>query len=158
VFAAIDQAEELFADLAHQNRHGRPFIDELTEALDEHPDLHLLLSIWESSRIDLSPYEHDLGRTSQAWFRLLPLPHPGYPPNPAGASNVTTSHRCLPFYTVQAIVPHQRHRRCKTHAGGCKNKVLERRSPRTASLSQTSKGWSKSPIMGLGEEVKDGIV
>lgn len=73
VFAVIDQAEELFADLAHKNRHRRPFIDELAEALDEHPDLHLLLSIRESSRIDLAPYEHDLGRTSQAWFRLLPL-------------------------------------------------------------------------------------
>ncbi len=73
VFAAIDQAEELFADPAHQNRHRRPFIDELVEALDEHPDLHLLLSIRESSRIDLTPYEHDLGRASQAWFRLLPL-------------------------------------------------------------------------------------
>ena len=73
VFAAIDQAEELFVDSAHQNRHRRPFIDELVEALDEHPDLHLLLSIRESSRIDLSPYEHDLGRASQAWFRLLPL-------------------------------------------------------------------------------------
>ncbi len=73
VFAAIDQAEELFADSAHHNRHRRPFIDELVEALDEHPDLHLLLSIRDSSRIDLSPYEHDLGRGSQAWFRLLPL-------------------------------------------------------------------------------------
>jgi len=73
VFAAIDQAEELFAVSAHQNRHRRPFIDELVEALDEHSDLHLLLSIRESSRIDLSPYEHDLGRASQAWFRLLPL-------------------------------------------------------------------------------------
>lgn len=73
VFAAIDQAEELFVDSAHQNRHRKPFIDELVEALDEHPDLHLLLSIRESSRIDLSPYEHRLGRASQAWFRLLPL-------------------------------------------------------------------------------------
>jgi tetratricopeptide (TPR) repeat protein len=73
VFAAIDQAEELFVDSAHQDRHRKPFIDELVEALDEHPDLHLLLSIRESSRIDLSPYEHDLGHTSQAWFRLLPL-------------------------------------------------------------------------------------
>ncbi|MGH3973942.1 MAG: hypothetical protein ACRDS9_11555, partial [Pseudonocardiaceae bacterium] len=73
VFVAIDQAEELFADSVHQNRYRKPFIDELAEALDEHPDLHLLLSIRESSRIDLSPYEHDLGRASQAWFRLLPL-------------------------------------------------------------------------------------
>jgi tetratricopeptide (TPR) repeat protein len=78
VFAAIDQAEELFIDSADHNRahpnwHRRPFIDELVEALDEHPDLHLLLSIRESSRIDLSPYEHDLGHASQAWFRLLPL-------------------------------------------------------------------------------------
>ncbi len=73
VFAVIDQAEELFADLTHQNRHRKPFIDELVEALDEHPDLHLMLSIRESSRIDLSPYENILGRASQAWFRLLPL-------------------------------------------------------------------------------------
>jgi hypothetical protein len=72
VFAAIDQAEEIF-DSAHQHRHRRPFIDELIEALDEHPDLHLLLSIRESSRIDLAPYERDLGRASLAWFRLLPL-------------------------------------------------------------------------------------
>lgn len=73
VFAAIDQAEELFAGSPHQNRHRRPFMDELAEALDEHQDLHLLLSIRESSRIDLSSYEHDLGRASQAWFRLLPF-------------------------------------------------------------------------------------
>ncbi|MGH3722222.1 MAG: tetratricopeptide repeat protein [Pseudonocardiaceae bacterium] len=73
VFAVIDQAEELFIDSAHQNRHRKPFIDELVEALDEHADLHLLLSIRESSRIDLSPCEHDLGRASQAWFRLLSL-------------------------------------------------------------------------------------
>ncbi|HKR50185.1 MAG TPA: tetratricopeptide repeat protein [Pseudonocardiaceae bacterium] len=73
VFAAIDQAEELFAGSAHHNRHRRPFINELVEALDEHPDLHLLLSIRESSRVDLIPYEHDLGHSSQAWFRLLPL-------------------------------------------------------------------------------------
>ncbi len=73
VFAAIDQAEELFADSAHHNRHRRPFIDELVEALDQYPDLHLLLSIRESHRLDLAPYEHDLGRASQAWFRLLPL-------------------------------------------------------------------------------------
>jgi tetratricopeptide (TPR) repeat protein len=73
VFAAIDQAEELFTDSAH-HRHRKPFIDELVEALDEHPDLHLLLSTRESSRIDLSPYEHDLGlASSQAWFCLLPL-------------------------------------------------------------------------------------
>ncbi|MBV9143659.1 MAG: tetratricopeptide repeat protein [Pseudonocardiales bacterium] len=73
VFAAIDQAEELFADSTHPNRHRKLFLDELVEALDEHPDLHLLLSIRESSRIDLAPYEHDLGRASPAWFRLLPL-------------------------------------------------------------------------------------
>ncbi len=73
VFAAIDQAEELFADSAHQNRHRKPFIDELIETLDDHPGLHLLLSIRESSRIDLSPYEQDLGHASPAWFRLLPL-------------------------------------------------------------------------------------
>jgi tetratricopeptide (TPR) repeat protein len=73
VFAAIDQAEELFADSAHHNRYRRPFIDELVDALDEHPDLHLLLSIRESSRIDLSPYEHDLGRVSPEWFHLFPL-------------------------------------------------------------------------------------
>jgi tetratricopeptide (TPR) repeat protein len=73
VFAAIDQAEELFVDSVRRNRHRRPFIDELVEALDEHPDLHLLLSIRESYRIELAPYEHDLGRVSPAWFRLLPL-------------------------------------------------------------------------------------
>lgn len=73
VLAAIDQAEELFTDSIHHRRYQGPFIDELVEALDEHPDLHLLLLIRDSFRIDLSPYEHDLGQASQAWIRLLPL-------------------------------------------------------------------------------------
>lgn len=72
VLAAIDQAEELFTDSIH-HRHQKPFMDELVDALDEHPDLHLLLLIRDSFRTDLSPYEHDLGQASQAWFRLLPL-------------------------------------------------------------------------------------
>lgn len=71
VLAAIDQAEELFADPTH--RHLDPFIDELAEALDEHPDLHLLLLIRDSFRMDLSVYERNLGQESQAWFHLLPL-------------------------------------------------------------------------------------
>jgi tetratricopeptide (TPR) repeat protein len=73
VLAAIDQTEELFTDSTHHRRQQKPFIDELIEALDGNPDLHLLLLIRDSFRIDLSPYEHELGRASQAWFRLLPL-------------------------------------------------------------------------------------
>ncbi|MCA1705821.1 MAG: ATP-binding protein, partial [Actinobacteria bacterium] len=73
VLAAIDQAEELFTDSTHHHRHQKPFMDELVDALEEHPDLHLLLLIRDSFRTDLSPYEHDLGQASKAWFRLLPL-------------------------------------------------------------------------------------
>lgn len=73
VLAAIDQVEELFTDSIHHRRHQRSFMDELVDALDDHPELHLLLLIRDSFRTDLSPYEHDLGPASQAWFRLLPL-------------------------------------------------------------------------------------
>lgn len=73
VLAAIDQAEELFTDSTYHHRHQQPFMDELIDALDENPDLHLLLLVRDSFRTDLSPYERDLGRASQAWFRLLPL-------------------------------------------------------------------------------------
>jgi tetratricopeptide (TPR) repeat protein len=73
VLAAIDQTEELFTDPTHRHRHLGPFIDELVEALDEHPNLHLLLLIRDSFRMDLSVYEHSLGQESQVWFHLLPL-------------------------------------------------------------------------------------
>lgn len=73
VLASIDCAEELFSDLAYRNAYRKPFIDELTEALDEQPRLHLLLSIREDAAIALAPFEPDLGRGAQATFRLNPL-------------------------------------------------------------------------------------
>jgi tetratricopeptide (TPR) repeat protein len=47
--AVIDQAEELSADSGPRRAHGQRFLDELAEALQEEPHLHLLLMVRESA-------------------------------------------------------------------------------------------------------------
>jgi tetratricopeptide (TPR) repeat protein len=79
LLVAIDQAEELFVNPDqpdhpdHPDQQRAAFIDELAEALDEHPQLRLLLAIREDSVPDLDPYLEDLGRGSAAWFAVPPL-------------------------------------------------------------------------------------
>jgi Flp pilus assembly protein TadD len=72
---AIDQVEELFAAGPRQDRYRLPFLEELTEALDELPDLHLLLVVRDDSRHELAEHP-ELGGTPTASFRLR-APGPG---------------------------------------------------------------------------------
>jgi tetratricopeptide (TPR) repeat protein len=74
VLAAIDQAEELLSiGSRHRDRYRVPFIDELAEALDEVPYLHLLLSVRDDYVEDLSLYQSAIGRYDAAAFRLSGL-------------------------------------------------------------------------------------
>jgi tetratricopeptide (TPR) repeat protein len=74
LLVAVDQVEELFADVSHapgRDRRRRAFAEELAEALDEHDDLRLLLSIREGHLDELAAYERTLGGFAR--FRLAPL-------------------------------------------------------------------------------------
>ncbi|GGM72646.1 hypothetical protein GCM10010106_18810 [Thermopolyspora flexuosa] len=74
LLVAVDQVEELFADVSHapgRDRRRRAFVEELAEALDEHDDLRLLLSIREGHLDELAAYERTLGGFAR--FRLAPL-------------------------------------------------------------------------------------
>jgi tetratricopeptide (TPR) repeat protein len=71
--AAIDQAEELFSDFAHRQHHRQRFMDELAEALNERPGLHLLLSIREDYLAAVLQYERELGGRSRARLQLSPF-------------------------------------------------------------------------------------
>jgi tetratricopeptide (TPR) repeat protein len=73
VLAAIDQAEDLFTSSGYRDRHRVPFIDELAEALDEVPYLHLVLCVRDDYLDDLSLYQRAIGRYDTAAFRLNSL-------------------------------------------------------------------------------------
>jgi len=49
ILAAVDQAEELSVDAGPRRAYGRRLLDELAEALQEEPHLHLLLMVRESA-------------------------------------------------------------------------------------------------------------
>jgi tetratricopeptide (TPR) repeat protein len=70
---AIDQVEELFSTLPQQHGLLQPFIDELAEALREHQELRLLLSLREEYLASVLPYEQLLAGQSRTRIRLLPL-------------------------------------------------------------------------------------
>jgi tetratricopeptide (TPR) repeat protein len=70
---AIDQAEELFSDFTRRQPYRQKFIDELVEAMDELPGLHLLLSTREDYLAAVLTYERELGRRARARFQLLPF-------------------------------------------------------------------------------------
>ncbi|MFC4590099.1 nSTAND1 domain-containing NTPase [Sphaerisporangium corydalis] len=67
---AIDQAEELFFDFPSRQGHREPFIRELVNALDEDPELRLLISIREDFLAGILPHERDLGRDAAAMVGL----------------------------------------------------------------------------------------
>ena len=73
VLAAIDQVEDLFTGPVHGDRHRRPFIDELAEALEELPYLHLLLSVRDDYLEDLALYQRALRRDDTVTFSLRAL-------------------------------------------------------------------------------------
>ena len=73
VLAAIDQVEDLFTGPVHGDRHRRPFIDELAEAIEELPYLHLLLSISDDYLEDLDMYQRAVRRDDTVTFSLRAL-------------------------------------------------------------------------------------
>ena len=73
VLAAIDQVEDLFTGPVHGDRHRRPFIDELAEALEELPYLHLLLSVRDDYLEDLALYQRAVRRDDTVTFSLRAL-------------------------------------------------------------------------------------
>ncbi|GGK87481.1 hypothetical protein Ppa06_52100 [Planomonospora parontospora subsp. parontospora] len=71
--AAIDQAEELFGDLAHRQPYREWFIDQLVEALDADPHLRLLVSIREDYLAAILPHEPKLAGMPRGRFPLAAL-------------------------------------------------------------------------------------
>jgi hypothetical protein len=73
VLVAIDQFEEVFSGPVQWQGFMQPFMAELTDALREHRDLRLLLSLREDYLAPFLPYEHLLAGQAHARSRLLPL-------------------------------------------------------------------------------------
>ncbi|MEV8632712.1 hypothetical protein AB0395_13735 [Streptosporangium sp. NPDC051023] len=71
--AAIDQAEELFRDFAHRQSYRESFIGQLAEALDDNPNLRLLISIREDYLAAVLPYEPKLAGMARSRFSLAAL-------------------------------------------------------------------------------------
>lgn len=70
---AIDQVEELFNSLPQQHGLLQPFVAELAEALREHQELRLLLSLREEYLASVMRYEQLLAGRSSTRARLLPF-------------------------------------------------------------------------------------
>ncbi|MCG5213150.1 nSTAND1 domain-containing NTPase [Streptosporangium soli] len=73
VLVAIDQFEEIFSDFRHRERYRHPFIRELADALQECPDVRLLVSVRQDYIAEVLPYEGLLGRGLRARFKLAML-------------------------------------------------------------------------------------
>ncbi|MEU8379827.1 tetratricopeptide repeat protein [Streptosporangium sp. NPDC048865] len=71
--AAIDQAEELFGDFAHRQPYREWFIGQLVEALDDDPNLRLLVSIREDHLASILPHEPKLAGMARNRFSLTAL-------------------------------------------------------------------------------------
>ena len=68
---AVDQFEEFFLGGHYRARFREPFVEELVDALDDHPELRLLLVVRESRRDDLGRYGALTGRAE--WLTIGPL-------------------------------------------------------------------------------------
>lgn len=68
ILAVIDQAEELLADRGRRKSYRRQFLGELSAAVRNEPQLHLLLCVRESA---LEEFAHALGGGAQ--YRVAPL-------------------------------------------------------------------------------------
>ncbi|GAA0970177.1 hypothetical protein GCM10009555_018620 [Acrocarpospora macrocephala] len=73
VLIAIDQAEELFIDSIERRPYREWFIAQLVEALDDDPNLRLLVSIREDLLGELQSYELQLAGIDREYFPLAPL-------------------------------------------------------------------------------------
>ncbi|MBG0830315.1 tetratricopeptide repeat protein [Planomonospora sp. ID67723] len=67
---AIDQAEELFGDFAHRQPYREWFIGQLVDALDDDPNLRLLISIREDYLAAILPHEPKLSGMPRGRFPL----------------------------------------------------------------------------------------
>ncbi|MFB4297728.1 tetratricopeptide repeat protein [Actinomadura sp. NTSP31] len=71
--AAIDGAEALLRTSARLERHRREFVDDLASAMDEAPDLHLLLVVRDDALEDAMYLADRLGQAAPATCSLDPL-------------------------------------------------------------------------------------
>lgn len=71
--AVIDQAEELFGGFAHRQPYREWFIGQLVEALDDDPNLRLLVSIREDHLAAILPHEPKLAGMARSRFSLSAL-------------------------------------------------------------------------------------
>ncbi|TQS25570.1 ATP-binding protein [Microbispora sp. KK1-11] len=71
LLVAVDQFEEFFLGGPYRAQFREPFVEELVDALDSHPELRLLLVVRESRRDDLGHYGALVSRA--AWLTLGPL-------------------------------------------------------------------------------------
>lgn len=69
LLASIDQVEDLFTGAGETDRHREPFLEELTEVLEELAQVHLLLCLRDDYAADLARYE-GLLRTPAVTFTL----------------------------------------------------------------------------------------
>ena len=72
ILVAIDQVEELFTNLP-EGQFLQPFLGQLTEALNEFPEVRILLSLREDYLATVLPYEQFLAGQSRTRVRLLPF-------------------------------------------------------------------------------------
>nr|WP_182899160.1 hypothetical protein [Microbispora sp. H10830] len=68
---AVDQFEEFFLGGPYRAQFREPFVEELVDALDNHPELRLLLVVRESRRDDLGHHGALVGRAE--WLTIGPL-------------------------------------------------------------------------------------
>ncbi|MBB4916687.1 tetratricopeptide repeat protein [Streptosporangium saharense] len=68
--AAIDQAEELFGGFPHRGPYREWFIGQLAQALDDDPNLRLLISIREDYLAAILPHEPELAGLGRGRFPL----------------------------------------------------------------------------------------
>jgi tetratricopeptide (TPR) repeat protein len=73
IYGAIDQFEELFADLPHRAQYREEFIAELGEACEAVPRLRLLISIREEFAAGLLPYEPQIVAISRDRYPVRPM-------------------------------------------------------------------------------------
>ncbi|MEU8176283.1 tetratricopeptide repeat protein [Microbispora hainanensis] len=71
VLVAVDQFEEFFLGGPYRAHFQEPFVEELLDALDSHPELRVLLVVRESRRDDLNRYDALVSRAE--WLTLGPL-------------------------------------------------------------------------------------
>jgi hypothetical protein len=76
VLVAIDRAEAMFHSEPVREKERKEFVDQLTRAMQDHPELHLLLLLREDYLYLVLPYERPFGQGSRTRFHLQALTPP----------------------------------------------------------------------------------